>query len=554
MFNNNMILVVIPARGGSKGIPRKNLRLLHGKPLITYAIDVAKSSQYVDDVVVTTDDSQIALIAEKFGASVVRRSEELSTDNVLLDPVIHDAMIQKEKLAFDEYDIVITLKPTSPLLKTQTLDKTIEKFEDFSIDSVVTVVDDRHLNWGYDENNKRYFPLYIKRVEKELLPKSFKETGAILATRRSFVHEDSRLGTNIDLVELSREESIDIVNKEDWIVAENYLQKKRVAIIVNAYEEIGTRHIDRCLSMASKFVFHDILFLIDENHPLGIDILKKYNYPFDVYDGEDELFEKLRRFHTQIVVNDILDTSSEYILKLKNEGYFVVNFEDLGVGSEFADVVFDSLYEHDSSQKNIFSGYKYYILKEEFYFQPQKIITDEVRNVLIFFDGSDLDNLTEKVLNSILATNYQGRINIILGLDYPNKEEFVSKIESNPAIQVYTNVSDISEFIFKADIIFTSAGKTTYDICSLGVPTICLSQDERELTHVFCSEATGFINLGLGVNVDETEIGEQFVSLVNNFDQRIEMNKRMLSIDLKNGFDNISSTIKAEYRRFKLRK
>lgn len=306
--------------------------------------------------------------------------------------------------------------------------------------------------------------------------------------------------------------------------------------------------------MASKFVFHDILFLIDENHPLGIDILKKYNYPFDVYDGEDELFEKLRRFHTQIVVNDILDTSSEYILKLKNEGYFVVNFEDLGVGSEFADVVFDSLYEHDSSQKNIFSGYKYYILKEEFYFQPQKIITDEVRNVLIFFDGSDLDNLTGKVLNSILATNYQGRINIILGLDYPNKEEFVSKIESNPAIQVYTNVSDISEFIFKADIIFTSAGKTTYDICSLGVPTICLSQDERELTHVFCSEATGFINLGLGVNVDETEIGEQFVSLVNNFDQRIEMNKRMLSIDLKNGFDNISSTIKAEYRRFKLRK
>ena len=94
MFNNNMILVVIPARGGSKGIPRKNLRLLHNKPLISYSIEVAKASQYVDDVVVTTDDSQIALIAEKFGASVVRRSEELSTDEVLLDPVIHDAMIQ----------------------------------------------------------------------------------------------------------------------------------------------------------------------------------------------------------------------------------------------------------------------------------------------------------------------------------------------------------------------------------------------------------------------------------------------------------------------------
>ena len=107
MFNNNKILVVIPARRGSKGIPRKNIRLLHNKPLISYAISTARSSQYVDDVVLTTDDSEIALIAEKFGASVVRRSHELATDDVPLDPVIYNAMIQKEKLAFDEYDIVI---------------------------------------------------------------------------------------------------------------------------------------------------------------------------------------------------------------------------------------------------------------------------------------------------------------------------------------------------------------------------------------------------------------------------------------------------------------
>lgn len=193
MFNNNKILVVIPARGGSKVIPRKNIRLLNNSPLISYAIGTARSSQYVDDVVLTTDDSEIALIAEKFGASVVRRSHDLADDTVPLDPVIYNAMIQKEKLAFDEYDIVITLQPTSPLIKSSTLDRAIEKFEDFSVDSVISVVDDRHLNWGYDENNKRYFPLYTQRVNKQFLPKSFKETGAILATRRSFVHEDSFL-------------------------------------------------------------------------------------------------------------------------------------------------------------------------------------------------------------------------------------------------------------------------------------------------------------------------------------------------------------------------
>ena len=552
MFNNNKILVVIPARGGSKGIPRKNIRLLDNKPLISYTIDIARHSSYVDDVVVTTDDSEIALISEKFGASVVMRSEELSSDEIPLDPVIYDAMNQKEKQAFDEYDIVITLQPTSPLLKTSTLDAAIEKFDDFAVDSVITVVDDRHLSWGFDENNQRYFPNYIERKNRQYLPKEFRETGAILATRRAFVHEDSRLGTNIDLIEVSREESVDIDNYEDWWIAENYLQKKRIAIVVNAFDEIGTGHVYRCLSIASKLVFHDVLFLIDENHPLGIDIVENYNYPYKLYDGLDDLVEALRRYSPQLVINDILDTSREYVSVLKNEGYFIVNFEDLGTGTEVADVVFDALYEHEVGEDKIFTGHKYYILKDEFYFQPQKIITHTVNNVLITFGGTDPNNFTEKVIDSILATNYEGRINVILGLGYHGLEDLIDKYESNQSIQIYRNVSNISEFMFKADLIFTSAGRTMYEICSLGVPTICLCQNERELSHVFANESNGFINMGLGEDVGRQQIIDEFIGLVNNYDLRIEMNEKMLNVDLKNGFENIWSIIRVEYRKFEL--
>ncbi|WP_405321789.1 cytidylyltransferase domain-containing protein [Methanobrevibacter thaueri] len=552
MFNNNKILVVIPARGGSKGIPRKNVRLLDGQPLISYSINVAKSSEYVDDVVVTTDDSEIALLSEKFGASVIRRSEELSTDETPLDPVVYDAMVQKEKLAFDEYDLVITLQPTSPLIKTSTLDSVIEKFEDFAIDSVITVVDDRRLSWGYDENNERFFPNYIERKNRQDLPKDFKETGAILATRRKFVNEFSRLGTNIDIVEVSQKESVDVTNYEDWWIAEKYLQRQKIAIVPNASESAGNKHINRCLSVASKLVFHDVLFLLDESHQLGIDIIKKYNYNYKIYDGRDDLITCLREYSPQLVLNDIADTSSEYISILKDEGYFVINFEDLGVGSGLADVVFDALYEHDLSEKNIYTGYEYYLLRDEFYFQPQKIITHAVNNVLITFTGEDEDNLTEKVINSILSTNYEGRINVIVGLTYPNLEGLISKYESNQSIQIYQNVSNISEFMFKADIIFSSASKRMYDICSLGVPTICLCQNERELSHVFANESNGFINMGLGVNVEMQQLIDQFVNLVNDYDLRVAMNKRMLSIDLKNGFENMESVIRQEYRKFKL--
>lgn len=554
MFNNNMILVVIPARGGSKGIPRKNLRLLNNKPLISYAIEISKASRYVDDVVVTTDDSQIALIAEKFGASVVRRSEELSTDETLLDPVIHDAMIQKEKQAFDEYDIVITLQPTSPLIKVETLDAAIEKFEDFSLDSVISVVDDRHLSWGYDENNQRYFPNYIQRVNKEELPKSFRETGAILATRRNFVHEDSRLGTNIDIIEVSREESVNIETYEDWWIAENHLQKKRTAIVVNAYDEIGKSHINRCLSLASKLVFNDVLFLIDEHHQLGIDIVSRNNFSYKTYEDEPDLLEDLRQYNPQIVINDILDTSEEYISALKNEGYFVVNFEDLGVGSDVADVVFDDLYEHELGARNVFTGHKYFILKDEFYYQPPKIITNEVNRVLVAFGELDSNNFTEKVIDSILVTDYKGRIDVVLGLDYADVDSLISKYESNPLIQIYQNVKNFSEFIFKADIIFTSPNKSMYEICSIGVPTICLCKDDRDVSHVFANHNNGFINLGRGEELGRQDIIDEFVNVVNDFDLRMELHKKMLSIDLKHGFENICAVIDEEYRKFEFNK
>ena len=548
MFKNNRILVVIPARGGSKGIPRKNIRLLNNKPLIYYSINIAKSSEYVDDVLVTTDDSEIALLAEKFGVNVIKRSEELSGDEVPLDPVIYDAMIKQERTTHREYDIIITIQPTSPLLKTDTLNKAIQKFENSNIDSVLSVVDDRHLSWSYDEINKSYVPNYVERKNRQYLPKNFRETGAILATRRNFVLKDSRLGTNLDLIEVSRDESVDIDNYEDWWIAENYLQKKKIAIVVNAYDEIGTGHVYRCLSIASKLIFHEVLFLLAKEHQLGINIINNYNYPFELYDGKDELLKLIDDYHSQIVINDFLDTNEKYMTTLKNNEYFVVNFEDIGPGSKKADLVFNALYEGaDLNNNNSYYGYKYYILKDEFYFQPKKIITKNVDNILITFGGTDPNNFTEKVIDSILSTNYKGNINVILGLGYKNFEKIISKYESNPIVQIYRNVSNISEFMFKADIIFTSAGRTMYEICSIGVPTICLCQNERELTHVFANENNGFINMGLGINVTKQDIIDNFINLVNNDKLRIEMNQKMLSKNLKNGFNNIWTIISNRY-------
>ena len=91
-----------------------------------------------------------------------------------------------------------------------------------------------------------------------------------------------------------------------------------------------------------------------------------------------------------------------------------------------------------------------------------------------------------------------------------------------------------------------------YEVCSLGVPTICLCQNERELTHVFANDSNGFINMGLGAEVSNQEIIDEFINLVNNYDLRVEMNQKMLAVDLKDGFERIWSIIREKYRQFEL--
>ena len=547
MFNNNKILVVIPARGDSKRILRKNIRLLADKPLIAHAIGIAKSSKYVDDVVVSSEDFEIIQIAEKFGASIVRRSPNLAGDRIPLDPVILDATVQKEKQAFDEYDIVITIQPTSPLLKSETLDKAIEKFDNYNIDTVISVTGEKHFNWMFNESENRYYPLFSERVNQDYLPTEFIETGGFFATRRHFLTPNSRMGNNVDLMEISREESINIVSYEDWWVAERYLNKKKIALIVNASDEIGISRMDRCIALASRLLSDNVLFLLDENHQMGIDMVNKFNCPYRVYDGEDELFDLLKRFNPHIVINDVSDTSKDYINRQKQLGFFVINFEDVGTGSEDADLVFDVLYEHDGGFGNIFIGYKYYLLRDEFYFQPKKIVNPNVDTVLIAFGGDDSNNLTERTLESVIDSGYAGRIDVILPFNYSKKEQIIQKYEMSHNVQIYHRVNNISDFMLRADIVFSSAGRKMYEICSVGTPCICICQNGREQTHAFGSPKNGFINMGLAEFLSNEDITNQFKVLWQDFELRQTMNAMMKSIDLKHGFENIWSVVEQKY-------
>jgi len=155
------ILAIIPARGGSKGIPRKNLRLLNNKPLIFYSINNALKSKYITDVYVSSDDDEILTLAKKFGAKVYKRENRLADDKTTLDPVIYRAYQYAKKIENKDYDLIITLQPTSPLLKTNSIDLAIEEMlNDLSIDTMISAKNDTHLSWKFVDG--KYIPNYKK--------------------------------------------------------------------------------------------------------------------------------------------------------------------------------------------------------------------------------------------------------------------------------------------------------------------------------------------------------------------------------------------------------
>ncbi|NIO11196.1 MAG: NTP transferase domain-containing protein, partial [Deltaproteobacteria bacterium] len=139
MIKRQRVLGVITARGGSKGLPGKNIRDLCGKPLVAWSIEAAKASTYLDRLVVTTDSEEIAKVAKQYGAEVpFLRPPELATDTATSFAAIDHLLGELEKTG-DLYDIVALIEPTSPLRETADIDKALEEMLAAGADSVVSV-------------------------------------------------------------------------------------------------------------------------------------------------------------------------------------------------------------------------------------------------------------------------------------------------------------------------------------------------------------------------------------------------------------------------------
>lgn len=226
MYKNKTFLAIIPARGGSKRLPRKNVLALSAKPLIAWSIEAGINSKYIDKVVVTSDDDEILNISKKYGAETIQRPDELASDMATtFDAIKHtiDNML--------DYDYIVLLQPTSPLRNQYHVDGAIELLESKNADAVVSVCEMEHSPfWSNtlpkDGNMNSFLRDQVLNKRSQDLEKYYRLNGAIYICKTEKLIEEKTfmLKENIFAYMMDRKTSIDIDDKIDFLVAQELIK------------------------------------------------------------------------------------------------------------------------------------------------------------------------------------------------------------------------------------------------------------------------------------------------------------------------------------------
>ena len=233
MYQYKTFLAIIPARAGSKRLPRKNSLNLNGKPLIAWSIEAGLKSKYIDEVMVTTDDDEIIEIAKTFKANVpFKRPNFLASDHATRSEVIRHTIEFYEQEFNKKFDYVVFLQPTSPLRNAKHIDESIEYMFVKKCDAIVSVCEvDHPIHWSgvlpEDKSMSKFLDNAAVQSRSQDLEKYYRLNGAIyICNVQKFLEEDCVfLKENIFAFEMSQEKSVDIDTALDFKVSKILMQE-----------------------------------------------------------------------------------------------------------------------------------------------------------------------------------------------------------------------------------------------------------------------------------------------------------------------------------------
>lgn len=517
--------VMIPARGGSVGVPRKNVRMLAGQPLIARVVGIVLKVVPANQVVVITDDDEIAGHAAAAGARVVR--EPRTTGKATLDDVALKVVAELEALGATAGDAFVTVQPTCPFIRPERITQAVAALQS-GAGSALTVVDDRHLTWR-DGADGRPEPEYTARVNRQLLPSRWRETGGVIATTiGAFTGSRTRINQPIELIKVESEEALDIDTFADWKIAEYLVSRRRVLIRCDAAVELGMGHVYRAAALAQELAEHELSIVISSDKPLSSDFFNTQPFHVIQVDNDSEFIDLVARENADLVILDQLDTDADYVRALQATGARVVTFEDLGSGAEVADLLVSDLYANPAvPNERQLNGVANAVLSPAFNDTVEPVeVKPAVQTVLVVFGGTDPSRLTVKTLIALGRIGFKGEVLVVRGLgaaEVPPLNEFGLSGE------VLFNVRHMPSLMQRADLAVSSAGRTITELLTLGLPVVCMAQNYKETTHTHAGPEVGVRNLGLGSEVEDEVLQEALRELIDSEEEREHAHNRALA-------------------------
>ena len=233
MLDGKRLIAVIPARGGSKSVPGKNVHSLGGKPLLAWSIEVAQQVSEIDRIIVSTDDAQIASVGREFGAEVYARPPHLATDEALVIDALKE-LLQRLQAEGETAEWMILLEATCPLRTPEDVRDCLKLIAQGGYDSVATFKEaelNPHRAWRLVNGIPEVFiPGAVPWLPRQKLPKAYQLNGAVYVFRASLLAQEAKslLVGKLGAVLMPRERSQDIDDNVDFMIVEALLQKSNL--------------------------------------------------------------------------------------------------------------------------------------------------------------------------------------------------------------------------------------------------------------------------------------------------------------------------------------
>jgi spore coat polysaccharide biosynthesis predicted glycosyltransferase SpsG len=301
------------------------------------------------------------------------------------------------------------------------------------------------------------------------------------------------------------------------------------------------------MTLGNHFIGHKKDFLIFDTFEKGKNLLKESNFNYYEVNNLNKISEYIDDY--DIIINDFLDTSLEYMNLMKDK--FVINFEDLGEGSDRANIVYNALYEFSKPKSNHRFGSEYFILNDKILIKSPNKFNDEVKNVLITFGGIDQNNLTLKSLK-VLERFQNIFVKIILGPGYSHYDELYGYLKQTKiSHNVLSEVKDMGNEMQNIDLAITSNGRTVYELAAMNIPTISIAQNDRETMHLFSRYSKGIEYLGISCNIDDERLTKKINEIITNKEKRFSMYKYLSQTKIRQFVNNVKEDIINSFWRWK---